>query len=116
MAMMMAMLGWMGCAEKVAVPASESEESEPEVVEASVTAPAELQVAEVACGSCIYKMDGVSGCKTAIKIGDAHYMLAGETIDAHSTGLCKSAKAVKVAGDVADGTFVATTLEITPAL
>ena len=116
-AMTVAMLGWMGCAEKTAptAPAAETEES-PEAVEAAVAAPTDLQVAEVACGSCIYKMDGVSGCKTAIKIGEEKYMLAGETIDAHSTGLCKAAKAVKVAGAVADGAYVATKIELTPAL
>ena len=67
---------------------------------------------EVGCGSCIYGMDGVEGCVTAVKVGDKHYLVTGVELDAHSSGLCDSAKQAKVAGEVRDGKFVASKIEL----
>ncbi len=66
------------------------------------------QVVEVACGSCIYEMDGVEGCEAAVKIDGRPYLLKGvKGLDAHAAGLCKSAKHARVLGEVKDGVFVA---------
>lgn len=63
--------------------------------------------AELGCGSCMYSMEGVRGCKTAVKIDDESYLLEGVDIDAHGTGLCKATQPAKVAGEIQDGAFVA---------
>lgn len=41
------------------------------------------EVAEVACGACIYKMSGVQGCPLAINIDGKHYLVEGATWPNH---------------------------------
>lgn len=70
------------------------------------------QTVEVGCGSCIYSMEGVQGCVTAAKIGDKAYLVTGAELDAHASGLCKSAKQAKIEGKVAEGKFVASKIDL----
>lgn len=67
---------------------------------------------EIGCGACIYGMEGVKGCVTFAKIGDTPYVVTGAELDAHSSGLCESAKKAEVVGEVRDGKFVASKIEL----
>lgn len=67
---------------------------------------------ETGCGSCIYKMEGVKGCQTAVKIDGKSYLVTGVQTDAHEAGLCKGAKKAVVSGKVEGDKFVATRYEL----
>ena len=62
---------------------------------------------EVACGSCIYGMEGVEGCVAAVKVNDEPVLLTGVPVDAHGLGLCKEPKKAHIHGAVKDGKYVA---------
>ena len=70
---------------------------------------------EVGCATCIYDMKGVEGCVTAVKVGDIAYLLAGAELDAHKVGLCNGSKRANAKGEVKEGKFVATSIEIAKA-
>ena len=70
------------------------------------------QTVPVACGSCIYGMEGVEGCETAVKIDGKSYLVTGENIDAHNVGLCSSEKKALVTGQVEGDKFVATSIKL----
>ena len=70
------------------------------------------QTAETGCGSCIYKMKGVEGCQTAVKIDGKPYLVTGVETNAHELGLCKKPKQALVSGKVEGDTFVATWFEL----
>ena len=70
------------------------------------------EIVEVACATCIYDIQGVTGCVTAVKIGGTPYLLAGAELDAHNSGLCDSAKHAHVHGKVQDGKFVASSIKL----
>jgi hypothetical protein len=55
---------------------------------------------EIGCGACIYKMDGVTGCPTAVMVDGKAILASGEEFDAHANGLCKAAKQAEVEGKV----------------
>ncbi|NQZ56929.1 MAG: hypothetical protein HRT88_05590 [Lentisphaeraceae bacterium] len=76
--------------------------------------PTDAKDFEVACGSCIYKLDEVEVCETWVKVGDKSHKLTGAPIDAHNTGLCKHAAQAKLVGEVKDGKFVATFAALAP--
>lgn len=73
------------------------------------------QTLELGCAGCIYELEGAEGCETAVKVGDKVLMLTGFELDAHSVGLCKSAKAAEVAGSVDGANFVASAVRMLPA-
>lgn len=70
------------------------------------------QTAEAGCASCIYKMDGIKGCVTAVKVGNTPMILTGVEVDAHELGLCTASKQILVSGKVEGGNFVATKVEL----
>ena len=71
------------------------------------------ETVEVACGSCIYGMDGVKGCKLAVKIGNGDPILAtGGDVDLHKHNLCSSPGEAIVTGEVEGDTLVVTSVEI----
>ena len=72
------------------------------------------QTVEVGCGSCIFDMDGVSGCQLAVKIDQKPYLVSGSDIDAHTAGLCAGAKQAEVAGKIEGGKFVVSRMELKP--
>jgi len=88
--------------------------SEPTTGESKATLTAAIEkTVEVGCGSCTYGMEGVKGCKTAAKIDDKTYLVSGGGLDAHTSGLCsKTPKQAKVVGQVKDGKFVASKIEL----
>ncbi len=100
-AMFCLLLGVIGC--------QNAEEAAPETA-----TPVTLtdQTVETGCGSCIYKMEGVEGCQTAVKIEGKAYLVTGVETDAHDLGLCKEAKQATVSGKVEGDKFVATAYEL----
>ncbi len=72
------------------------------------------RIVEAGCASCIFNMEGVRGCKLAVKIDGKPYLVTGADVDAHGAGLCSSAKQAKVVGQVEDDKFVATSFELQP--
>ena len=71
------------------------------------------QTVEIGCGSCIYSMKGVEGCKLAAKIDGKTYLVTGaDHVDAHK--FCSAAKSAIASGQVEGDRFVATRLEVQP--
>ncbi len=71
------------------------------------------QLAEAGCGSCIYTMKGVDGCKLAVKIDGQSYLVTGaDHVDAHQ--FCGAAKKVKVTGKIEGDKFVASKFDVQP--
>jgi len=75
---------------------------------------AAARTVEAGCASCIFNMEGVSGCKLAVKIDGKPYLVTGADVDAHGAGLCSSAKKAKVVGEIEGDKFVATSFELQP--
>jgi len=69
---------------------------------------------EAGCGSCIFGMEGVMGCKLAVKIDGKPYLVTGADVNAHKAGLCGSVKMAKVVGEIEGDKFVATSFELQP--
>ena len=71
------------------------------------------ETVEVACGSCVYGMDGVKGCKLACKINNGTPMLVtGGDVDLHAHNLCTTTGNAVVSGEVEGDTLVATAVEV----
>ncbi len=70
----------------------------------------ELDV-EMGCATCIYKMEGVSGCKGAVKVGGRALLFIGAALNAHAVGLCAAAKKAVVTGKVKGDEFIARSFE-----
>ncbi len=74
---------------------------------------------EAGCATCIFNMEGVRGCKLAVKIDGKPYLVTGAEIDdqgdAHGpAGLCVTARKALVSGKVEGEKFVATSFELQP--
>lgn len=72
----------------------------------------------VACGVCIYGMEGGDDCPLAAEIGEGKYYfvtlkLKGE-FDTHGVGLCDAASKARVTGDLHEHGVVATAIELLP--
>ena len=67
---------------------------------------------EIACGTCIYGMEG-EGCPIAATVGNESYFITGVEFETHGLGLCKAAAKGKVTGDVYEKGIVATKIELT---
>ncbi len=71
------------------------------------------ETVEVACGSCVYGMDGVVGCKLAAKINNGDPILVtGSDLDLHEHNLCSTATDAVVSGEVDGDTLIASSVEI----
>jgi hypothetical protein len=66
------------------------------------------QIAEVACGHCVYQKDLGAGCYTAVKLGDDVLTLKGVEDRAELQHLCSESVQVKIEGHVEGDTFIAT--------
>lgn len=87
--------------------------------ENSRTAPASGQPVVAGCATCIFEMEGVSGCVLAVKIAGKHYLVNGSDIDDHGDaheprGLCNSARDALVEGTIEGDRFVAGRFELKP--
>jgi len=67
------------------------------------------QTAEVACGSCIYKMPGVEGCHLAVMIDGKPYLVQGATWPNHD--FCDAKQQAVVSGKLEGDKFIATSVE-----
>ncbi len=77
------------------------------------------RIVEAGCATCVYDMQGVEGCKLAVKIGGKPYLVTGTEIDDHGdahgpAGLCVTARKALVSGKVEGDKFVATSFELQP--
>ena len=77
------------------------------------------QTVEAGCASCIFHMEGVVGCKLAVRIDGKPYLVTGSDIDDHgdahaADGLCNAAGRAVVEGEIDGGRFVATGFELRP--
>lgn len=76
------------------------------------------QIAEVSCGQCKFELDSEDGCSLAVRIDDKAYFVEGYAIDdfgdAHDehTGFCNVIRKGEVTGEVVDGKFVASSIEL----
>ena len=78
-----------------------------------------VRIVEAACATCIYDMQGVKGCKLAVKIDGKAYLVTGTEIDDHGdahgpAGLCVTARKAVVTGKIEGEKFVATNFELRP--
>ena len=71
-----------------------------------------VQTAELACGLCVYKMDGVDSCQTAVKIDDTILTLqASEGVDVPAH-LCSDPVAATIEGHVEGKAFIASRIVV----
>ena len=68
---------------------------------------------EAGCGMCKYSIEDVNSCSLAVKTDDGKtYMVEGSDISAHDAGLCKTTLPATASGEVKDGKFVASAIEL----
>lgn len=74
-----------------------------------------------ACGTCVFHMEGMSGCFWAIELEGRFYPVGGVTppddaVTAHSPeGMCSVERQALVSGEIRpDGRFLATRFELLP--
>lgn len=72
------------------------------------------QQVEVGCAMCIFKMDGVQGCKLAAKVTGQPVLVSGSDVDAHTAGLCSKSMQATISGKVEDGKLAAADIELLP--
>jgi hypothetical protein len=72
------------------------------------------QKVEVGCGMCMFKMEGVQGCKLAAKVNDQAFLVSGADVDAHTAGLCHKTAQATISGKVEEGELVAADFELLP--
>lgn len=84
-------------------------------------AEAQAQAIEVnfGCATCIYDMEGVTGCVLAVKINGEYYLVDGVDIDdlgdAHAAdGLCLVERRGTITGAIEGDRFVATAASLLP--
>jgi hypothetical protein len=70
------------------------------------------ETVEIGCGSCVYSMSGVKGCKLAAKIDDTPILVTGSDLDLHEHNLCKTTAEAVVTGEVEGDTLVVTSIEV----
>lgn len=70
------------------------------------------QTVEAACGACIFKMPGVTGCPLAIKIDGKAYLVEGAKWPNHD--YCDRNCQAVVSGRIEGGKFIATKFEAKP--
>ena len=77
------------------------------------------QTVEVGCATCIFQMEGVVGCKLAVRIDGHPYLVTGSDIDDHGDahapdGLCNAARRARVEGEIDGDRYVATKIALQP--
>ncbi len=82
----------------------------------SKTTKIEKKQVEVACGECMFKMDG-KGCDLAVKIDGKPYFVDGRKIDdfgdAHADdGFCNAIRKATVTGEIVNGRFKAKSIQL----
>ena len=91
-----------------AAPATETTQASTTDTSMAQTATEGTQIAEVACGHCVYQKDLGAGCYTAVKLGDDVLTLKGVEDRAELQHLCSESVQVKIEGHVEGDSFIAT--------
>ena len=79
------------------------------------------QVIEVACGHCVYDMDGTDGfsCPWSAEVGGEHYLITGPVPQDHEKhhrdGICVMERQARVTGHVHNEYLVLTAFALLPA-
>ncbi len=81
---------------------------------AAVSSAEAIRTVQAGCGSCIFHMEGVKGCKLAVKVDGKPYLVTGAAVNAHTSGLCGSEKTAEVRGKIQGDKFVATSFKLKP--
>ena len=82
----------------------------------SKTIKVEKKQVEIACGECVFKMDG-KGCDLAVRIDGKPYFVDGRKIDdfgdAHADdGFCNAIRKATVTGEIVNGRFKAKSVQL----
>jgi len=77
-----------------------------------------VQIVEVSCGQCQFKMEGKS-CDLAVRIKGKNYFVDGTKIDDHGDahakdGFCERIRMAEVKGNVVNNRFEATYFKLLP--
>lgn len=76
------------------------------------------EVVGVACGVCIYGMQGGDDCPLAAEIGDKQYYFVTlklkDEFDTHGVGLCDAAAKARVSGELYEHGVVVTSIALLP--
>lgn len=77
-----------------------------------------VQIAEVSCGQCQFKMEG-KGCDLAIRINGKPYFVDGTNIDDHGDahakdGFCEKIRKAEIKGNIVNNRFLATYFKLLP--
>ena len=76
-------------------------------------------VIDVACGNCIYGMEGAEGCPWAAELDGEHIYIMGAVPQDHNShgldGICIMERQARVEGVVREGNLVVAELELIPA-
>jgi hypothetical protein len=72
----------------------------------------------VACGRCVFEMEGVEGCPWAAEIDGEHYLIRGRIPKDHTThapdGICNMTRKAVIDGELRDGELLVTRMELLP--
>ncbi len=76
------------------------------------------EVLPVACGTCIYKIEGARGCFWSVQLGEEVFPLEGPVPEDHQAhgpeGMCVQQRRARVTGQVHHGQFQASAFELLP--
>ena len=88
--------------------------SQPATAATGTAAVNKMQTVEVACGSCVYHMEGVKGCKLAAMVDGKPMLVTGVPQPGHDSGICEKAQQASLTGQVEGGQFVASSFTLKP--
>jgi len=81
--------------------------------------PIEGQTITVACGQCVFEMEGVEGCPWAAEIDGVRYLVQGAVPQQHQShavdGICRMERQAVVDGVIRDEILVVSRMELLPA-
>jgi len=116
-ALLLMLAGCLGaCSDKEAAPEANADAT-PDANAASLPVanqPLIAQTVSVACGSCIYDMEGVSGCKLATKIDGKAVLVTGVPTPGHDAGICEHEMQAVISGQMMGEEFLATSFALKP--
>jgi hypothetical protein len=86
-------------------------------MDASVGVELTDQVVETGCAMCMFGMNGLADCQTAIRVDGKVYLVRGSGVpdaEDHSTGLCHAIQKARVTGRLVGDKFVASSFSLLP--
>ena len=75
------------------------------------------QVVDAGCGACIFGMDNLPDCETAIRVNGVVFLATGAGVpdaEDHATGMCQALHKARVSGKTVGDKFVATSFVLLP--